>query len=449
MSQIAQMLGAEFHGHDGFISGVFTDTRNPDPEGLFFALKGPRFNAHDILPDCPMDIAAGLVVERPVDHPAPQIIVSDTRLALGRLAALWRSTFKKPVIALTGSNGKTTVKEMIAAILREAGQPLVTEGNLNNDIGVPLTLLRLRDRHDFAVIELGANHPGEIYYLSQLVKPDVALITNAGPAHLEGFGDLQGVAQAKGEIFSSLSKDSVAIINADDEFSDYWRSLNTGRRILLFGKSEKADVRLLNTTTPQVVIKDKVYPLQLGLFGVHNLMNAAAAMACALAIAIPVEVMLKALAEMPPVKGRLVRMRGIKASQLIDDSYNANPGSVKAAIAVLSAESAAQKILVLGDMAELGPQASTLHEDIGRQAKAAGIDRMLCYGALASFSCDAFGEKGERFSSQESLIARLRDCLDENTAVLVKGSHSMRMDQIVSAIRDAGDQSAEGHHHAA
>ncbi|HID83460.1 MAG TPA: UDP-N-acetylmuramoyl-tripeptide--D-alanyl-D-alanine ligase [Chromatiales bacterium] len=446
---IADLIDGELRGENRMVSGVFTDTRKPDSDALFFALQGPNFNAHEVVANAPVDIAAALVVERPVDHPATQIIVDDTRLALGRLAAAWRQRFSKPVIALTGSNGKTTVKEMMWSVLRRVGNPLVTAGNLNNDIGVPLTLLRLREEHDFAVIEMGANHPGEIASLTEMVRPDVALITNAAAAHLEGFGDLEGVASAKGEIFSGLDQSGVAVINADDQFASFWKTLAGNRRIITFGSSEGADVFIQDFSPPKIVVEKQNYPLNLTLYGRHNVMNAAAAMAALLAIDLKVDDILQGLENMLPVAGRLTLLQGAQGSRVIDDSYNANPTSVRAAIEVLANEPADKRILVLGDMAELGDAAEALHAEVGQVAKQAGIDYLFTYGALSAAAAEAFGENALSFLEQEQLIEHLRGVLDSNTVVLVKGSRMMRMDKVAVELSQDNNAKQQEHHHAA
>lgn len=446
---IADLIDGELRGEDRMVSSVFTDTRKPDSDALFFALKGPNFNAHDAVINAPGDVAAALVVECPVDHPATQIIVDDTRLALGRLAAAWRQRFTKPVIALTGSNGKTTVKEMMWSVLRRVGHPLVTAGNLNNDIGVPLTLLRLREEHDFAVIEMGANHAGEIASLTEMVRPDVALITNAAAAHLEGFGDLEGVASAKGEIFSGLGQAGIAVINADDRFTSFWKTLAGNRRVITFGSSAGTDVFIQDFSPPTVIVEKQSYPLKLSLYGRHNIMNAAAAMAALLAIDLKADDILQGLENMLPVAGRLSLLQGSHGSRIIDDSYNANPVSVRAAIEVLVSESADKRILVLGDMAELGDAAEALHAEVGQVAKQAGVDYLFTYGALSAAAAEAFGVNAISFLKQDKLIKHLLGMLDSNTVVLVKGSRMMQMDNVASGLSRDDSAIQQEHHHAA
>ncbi len=452
LSEVAAMLGQPLVGEDVWVDSVSTDTRKVAGNELFFALNGPRFDAHSVLEQPGVPSYAGLVVSRPVSHKAPQIIVPDTRIALGRLAAAWRNQFQGRVVGLTGSNGKTTVKEMIASITAVTHDVLYTQGNLNNDIGVPLTLLRLRSQHEIAVIEMGANHAGEIAYLTQLVRPDVALVNNAGPAHLEGFGDLEGVARAKGEIYGGLGPDGVAVVNADDVFADYWTGLNVGRRVIRFGKAPDADVRLVGTDPLRLVVGGAAIELTLQLEGWHNALNATAAAAVAVALGMPNETIRDGLARMTAFKGRLRIVRGLNGVQLIDDSYNANPASAKAAVDVL-AQRAGARILVLGDMGELGPSAAALHADLGAYAKARGLDRLFGFGDLSGAAVGAFGVGAEHFAELDSLIAALKTLAAPDVVALIKGSRSMRMDRVVEALKaripvDGADGNG-GHEHVA
>ncbi len=448
LAEIADLLQAPLRGADGPVAGVATDTRADTAGRLFFALRGPRFDAHELLPAQPDLPVAGLVVERPVDHPAPQIVVDDTRRALGRLAAAWRQRCPARVIALTGSNGKTTVKEMLAAIFSRVGPTLATVGNLNNDIGVPLTLLRLRPEHDWAVIEMGANHPGEIAWLTDLARPDVALVNNAGPAHLEGFGDLTGVATAKAEIWAGLRGDGVAVINADDAFAAYWQTLTEGRRRLRFGSAPEAEVRIVDFRPLRLALAGEVHEIPLRLAGRHNARNAAAAAAAALAAGAPVADIVAGLAAVEPVAGRLRRCAGVNGATLIDDSYNANPASLAAAIEVL-AEAPGRRILVLGELAELGPAAGRHLADIGRHARAAGLDALFTLGEGSRPAAEAFGSGAEHSDDLDGLLARLRPQLDDRTVVLVKGSRAARMERVVAALRADGHEETEARHHAA
>ncbi|MCL4161404.1 UNVERIFIED_CONTAM: hypothetical protein GTU68_040423, partial [Idotea baltica] len=331
------------------IDSVATDSRQVKSNQLFIAIKGERFDAHDFVADLAGVAGAALVSEK-IDCDLPQIVVEDTLQALADLAGAWRQQFTKPVIALTGSNGKTTLKEMIAAILSQQGKVLATLGNLNNNIGMPLTLLRLRDEHDFAVIEMGANHFGEIEFLTTIAKPDVAVVNNAGAAHLEGFINLEGVAQAKGEIFIGLGTQGIAVINADDTFADYWKDSNKDREVIAFGINNEATIsgRLLSDGGLMIKMGDSEIRANLKLLGRHNAMNALAAAAATSALGIKLETIVKGLESMLPVKGRLAPVAGINNSQILDDTYNANPDSVAAALDVLAQRK--NTVFVLGDL---------------------------------------------------------------------------------------------------
>lgn len=448
LSQVAEMMEADLQGVDSWVDTVSTDTRKPTDNTLFFALQGPNFDAHKVLEQSPDIRPAGIVVSRSIQHPAPQIVVSDTRVALGELAAAWRQRFTGWVVALTGSNGKTTVKEMLAAIFAIEGSVLSTEGNLNNDIGVPLTLLRLRPQHLLAVIEMGANHSGEIAYLSEITRPNIALLNNAAAAHLEGFGDIEGVARTKGEIFSGLCQSGVAIINADDDYCDYWVSLNLGRRRILFGSDPRANVRLVSTSPVEILSGGVVYPIDLQLEGEHNVYNAMAAWAAAMAVGVQPEVIQQGLASMQPVKGRLQLLQGYQGATIIDDSYNANPASLQAGIRVLAAKPG-KRILVLGDMAELGADAAALHAEIGAQAAQAGIEHLLTFGALSHAAVEAFGDGGKHYQQLDDLMAEARQLLDKDTVVLIKGSRAARMERVVEYLSESTDELSEGQVNAA
>ncbi len=346
--------------------------------------------------------------------------------------------FTKPVIALTGSNGKTTLKEMIAAILSQQGKVLATLGNLNNNIGMPLTLLRLREDHDFAVIEMGANHFGEIEFLTTIAQPDVAVVNNAGAAHLEGFINLEGVARAKGEIFIGLGTQGIAVINADDTFADYWKDSNKDREVIAFGINNEATIsgRLLSDGGLMIKAGDNEIRANLKLLGRHNAMNALAAAAATSALGIKLETIVKGLESMLPVKGRLAPVAGINNSQILDDTYNANPDSVAAALEVLAQRK--NTVFVLGDLGELGENPEKVHEKIGEKAKAVGINHMYCLGDYSANACNSFGENGKSFNEMDDLLndlkSDLQDDLPDSTTILVKGSRFMRMERAVEAL---------------
>jgi UDP-N-acetylmuramoyl-tripeptide--D-alanyl-D-alanine ligase len=348
---------------------------------------------------------------------------------------------------VTGSNGKTTVKEMIAAMLGQQAPVLATRGNLNNDIGMPLTLLGLREER-YAVLEMGANHAGEIAQMTRIARPDVAVITNAGAAHLEGFGDLDGVARAKGEILAGLPAQGTAVLNADDRYLGFWQGLSTGKRCLTFGFHPRAAVRCNRTavetawtetgflTRFRVQSQHGEFPLEMQLAGEHNLTNALAACAACLALEHPLSHIQQGLLQLAPVTGRLQTRISSSGLRLIDDSYNANPDSMAAAISVLRS-APGRRWLVMGDLAELGEAAASLHARIGEMAKTAGIERLWCCGPLSRAAAEHFGPAGRHFADRQSLAAALLESLASGDTVLVKGSHSSQMEQVVEALLEA------------
>lgn len=446
--QIAQAVAGELHGADEICSGVVTDSRQMVPGGLFVALTGERFDGHDYLEAARAAGAAAALAEQGRAPLAglPCIVVADTRVALGRLAGAWRARFDVPVVAVTGSNGKTTVKEMTAAILRaHLGENAVcmTRGNLNNDIGLPLTLLSLSDAHRAAVVEMGMNRPGEIAWLASLARPTVAVVTNAQRAHLAGMGSLESVVREKGEIYDALDAAGTAVINADDGHAPYWRAQNAGRRVVTFGMSEMADVRVhwmghglasaVTLTTPQ---GETAFDLQLP--GAHNALNAAAAAAATLAAGVSLDTAGRALAAFQGVKGRLQVRPLTGGATLIDDSYNANPDSVRAAIDVLAA-TVGRKHLVFGDMGETGERVGQFHDEVGGYAKSQGIDRLYTLGEHANQTARNFGDGSDHFENPEALVAALRADLVDGSTVLVKGSRFMRMERVVNALMEQGE----------
>ncbi len=442
LSAIRLATGGRLVGDDRAISGVSTDTRAIGQGQLFVALRGERFDAHDFIGQAVAAGAAALLVSDQASVPAgvPAVVVDDTRLALGKLAAAWRARFTIPVIAVTGSNGKTTTKEMIAAILKAqfGDAVLATRGNLNNDIGLPLTLLALDETHLAAVIEMGMNHPGEIAYLAGLGAPNVALVTNAQRAHLEGMGDMDEVAREKGSIFTGLAAGGVAVINADDAYADLWRALAEKHRQLSFGIEQVADVHgalrqhgletRLTLRTPEGTVE-----LRLAVPGRHNARNAAAAAAACLAAGIPLTAVVTGLEHFSGVKGRLQIRQGRAGALVIDDTYNANPDSVRAAIEVLAA-TIGRKLLVLGDMGEIGEASGQYHDEIGGYAKSQGIDLLFGLGEACQQAVRNFGEGGRHFTDIEKLIVAVNKELGPETAVLVKGSRFMKMERVADAI---------------
>jgi UDP-N-acetylmuramoyl-tripeptide--D-alanyl-D-alanine ligase len=440
LATAAAVLDGTLHGADVAFTGVSTDTRSIARGDLFVALTGPRFDGHAFVAEAAGKGAVGALVARAVAGDVPQVQVADTRLALGRLAAHWRQHFRIPLIAVTGSNGKTTVKNMIAAILGETGRGIATQGNLNNDIGMPLTLLRLRDGDRYAVIEMGMNHPGEIDYLTKLARPTIALINNAAAAHLAGLGSVEAVARAKGEIYAGLGDDGIAVINADDAYADLWRGLAAPHRCLSFGLDRPADVSAdfaldaagstIHLRTPQGGIT-----MRLSLLGRHNVMNALAASSAAQAAGASLADIQAGLEKLKAVSGRLEVKRGAGGARVLDDTYNANPGSLAAGVEVLKS-SGGERVLVLGDMGELGEAAGEIHRRVGELAKRLGIERMYAVGELTREAVSAFGEGARHFSSHEALVEELRRHMHADMTVLVKGSRSSRMERVVAGIVD-------------
>ena len=369
--------------------------------------------------------------------------MKDTRLALGMLANAWRRQFSIPLIAVTGSNGKTTVKEMITAIMSVRHNTLATQGNLNNDIGVPLTLLRLRSEHQCAVIEMGANHAGEIAYLTKLAAPQVAVITNAGPAHLEGFGTLEGVANAKGEIYGGLTGSGVAVINDDDQFAGMWRGLCEGKTVIGFGLRQSTDVTAnwhASGTGSEINIKTSLGEIQvlLNLPGRHNVANALAASAAAIAAGATAHDIKAGLESLRGVAGRLQIMPGKSGSRIIDDTYNANPASLHVALEVLQNFSG-RHFLAMGDMGELGGDAEMLHRDAGVQARAHGVNRLFTVGKLASRAAESFGQDALSFDDQPAMINAIEHELAADVTLLVKGSRLAHMERVVQALNKNGE----------
>lgn len=443
LAEAARAIGGHVEGVDLTFHAVTTDSRKIAAGELFVALKGERFDGHDYVAQCFEQGAVAAMVSAIGDQPSskPLLVVPDTRLGLGDLAAHWRGKFAIPLAAVTGSNGKTTVKEMLASILRTASGSeavLATEGNLNNDIGLPLTLFKLTSRHRYAVIEMGMNHPGEISYLTRIANPTVALINNAMPAHLEGLGSMEAVARAKGEIFEGLAADGTAAINADDAFAPLWKQLAAPHKLVTFGLEQAADVGAdyqLLPESSEVTLKTPQGSIALRLVvpGLHNVRNAVAAATAALAMGVSLTDIAAGLGEFGGVKGRLQRKAGCCGATVIDDTYNANPASMRAAIQVL-AKVPGKRIFVMGDMGELGSDAPRLHGEIGEAAKAAGIDRLYALGELSGGAVRAFGASARQFNSVESLWEGLKGELDANTTVLVKGSRFMRMERVVEKL---------------
>ncbi len=445
LSEAAAMLGVPFSGHDAEVLRVCTDSRTIRPGDLFIALRGEKFDGGAFAAQALQRGAVGVVLDAAqAPDIAAAIRVDDTRLALGRLAAAWRQRFAIPLVAITGSNGKTTVKEMLAAILRvEAAADaavLHTEGNLNNDIGVPLMLLRLCDTHQFAVLEMGMNHAGEIDCLTRLARPDVALVNNALTAHIGNLGSVENIARAKGEIFNGLTDVGIAVFNADDPHARLWREANARRCIIDFGLKQPAVVRgqyrpSLYGSVLTLVLPNAEFEVNLQVPGEHNVMNALAAAAAAFALDVSHRSIVAGLSGFSGVKGRLQKKPALHGSTFIDDTYNANPDSVKAALAVL-AQQPGKKVLVLGDMGELGADAAAMHAQIGLAARDAGVDRLLALGELTRETVTAFGAGAMHFERIQELLAELENELTPDTTVLVKGSRFMQMERVVQSFME-------------
>jgi UDP-N-acetylmuramoyl-tripeptide--D-alanyl-D-alanine ligase len=444
MSQIAEALDAELVGQDVLMTGVSKDTRDIKSGDLYVALKGERFDGHQFVAEANAAGAVGILVsDLQAEKEVAQVQVSDTRIALGELAAYWRQKFTGKLIGITGSNGKTSVKEMCGKILVDFASEssvLTTRGNLNNDIGLPMMLLELREQHQYAVIEMGANHVGEIDYLTSIAQPDVALVNNVGPAHLEGFGSLENIAKAKAEIYNGLSDTGIAIINLDDAFSSFWQDYCASKRSISFSMlDDKADVfaKLISERRYQVTVGDEMAELTLKVPGKHNVMNALAAIAATSVLDIPLQSIILSLSEFENIKGRLTVLTTESGCRVIDDTYNANPLSVSAAIDVLAGMQGSKTdntILVLGDMAELGSNAERLHAEVGSKAKEAGISALYATGVLSANTVDAFGENGIHFATKDKLIDVLKESLTGSEVVLVKGSRSAAMEKVVEEI---------------
>jgi UDP-N-acetylmuramoyl-tripeptide--D-alanyl-D-alanine ligase len=447
-SDITEILHGSLHGDDVTVTSVSTDSRSISAGELFIALKGPNFDGTAFVAEVKAKGAIAVVTEQQVSEAISQIVVKDTRLALGQLAAAVKARLAPKTIAVTGSAGKTTVKEMMAAILSRRGQVLSTQGNFNNDIGVPLTMLRLTEKHNYAVLELGANHQGEIAYTTSLAKPDVAIITNVAASHLEGFGDVYGVARAKGEIFNGLSANGLAILPADSEYRDYWLKRLEGKQVMQFSATGPADYYAegIVLDTEGCAAFELICPtgrqfIQLTIPGRHNVVNALAAAAACIAVGATLTDVQLGLAQMQAVKGRTNVKMVNPQLRLIDDSYNANVESVKAAIDLLASYSG-YRVMVFGDMGELGADARLYHEEIGLYAKKSGINLLFTLGVLSQSASDLFNGQGAHFSSRQTLLQRLLPIVSEQQEVtlLVKGSRSAKMELVVQDLLERCQQ---------
>ena len=441
LSEVANVLGARVVGADVAFAAVSTDSRKIEAGQLFVALVGPNFDGHNYLADVAAKGAVAALVQREVPGAGlPQLVVADTRIALGQLGALNRAAFSGPLVAVTGSSGKTTVKEMLASILSTLGPVLATRGNLNNDLGVPLTLLELAPEHRSAVIELGANHVGEIAYTVALTRPQVAILNNAGNAHVGEFGGPEKIVQAKGEILEGLAADGVAVLNLDQAAFATWRQRVGKRPVLTFAlNNSQADFHASAIEhdargCPAFTLHSPAgeVRVQLNLLGLHNVANALAAAAAAHALNVPLVGIRQGLESLQPVKGRAVARVATNGARLIDDTYNANPVAVCAAVDILAAFPG-RTVLVLGDIGELGEWAEQGHRDVGAYA-AGKVDALYAVGPLMRHAVAAFGAEGRHFADQASLIAALAAEQGPSTTLLIKGSRSAAMDKVVAAL---------------
>ena len=473
LANIAQLCGGRLEGADATYTSVSSDTRTLGKDALFVALRGPNFNGNEFVPAALAAGACGAIVDAKQAVALPQIVVADTQVALERAGNGWREQFDIPVIGVAGSNGKTTAKEMTAAILSQVGLPdnpnscMATRGNLNNHIGVPLTLLRLDTTHRFAVVEMGANRGGEVAALVRIARPTVGMITNAGAEHLEGFGSIEGVARAEGEMVEGLAPTATAVINADDEFAGLWRGL-TKARVVTFGVSSPADFKATDVRTtigaggpmgqPEGFLTQFTLVCPLGsaavtlhMGGRHNVANALAAAAAASAAGAKLEHIVAGLAAMRAVAGRLQFKKALSGAWIIDDSYNANPSSMRAGIEVL-AELDGKKWLVIGDMAELGDFSEVAHTEIGEFARAKGIERLFAMGGLAKLAVNRFGAGAQWFPDAQALAAALTQALaaaaqaaGPSPRLLIKGSRVNRLERVVDVLVHGSIQPTGGH----
>ncbi len=441
LQHVATICGGRLVGSDRVFKGISTDSRTIAAGELFVALKGPHFDGHDCVREAATKGALGAVVETALDADISRIEVADTRLALGDLARAWRRHFAIPVVGITGSNGKTTTKEMCASILAQRGPTLATRGNLNNDIGVPLTLFQLARTHTAAVIEMGANSLNNIADLCAIAEPTVGVVTMCGPAHLTGFGSIERVAEAKGKMYPGLAGDGVAVLNEDDRFADYWRGCAGTRRIITFGLKASAAVHALEIECDgpgrgtRFLLKTPLgeTAITLPFDGVHNVYNALASAAIAVALDCQLPEIRAGLALAKPVKGRLTYLTADAGFTLIDDTYNANPASLKAALEVLR-QSAERKWLVLGDMAELGANEINAHEAAGEWARDCGVERVFVLGDLARHACRTFGSGARHFNDRTELAHAVLDEATAGVTILLKGSRVMQLDTVVAQL---------------
>ncbi len=444
LSKVAEILGCEAPEYDVMLTGAVIDSRKVEAANLFVALKGEKVDGHNYIETARLAGAGAALVTETQPNDLAQLVVDDVVTAFAQIAKYWQQQCKAKLVAITGSNGKTTVKEMVASVLSQCGSVIATQGNLNNELGVPLTLCRLELETDFAVIEMGANHPGEIARLVDMASPIVSLINNVSEAHLEGFESIEGVAAAKGEILAGLGAEGVGIVNADMPFISDWKQVLTNKKMLTFSLDSDADMvasdmQLDPQSSHFMVKRDGEYQyINLPLPGRHNVANALAAITVAHVLDIPSEAIAKGLAEMKGVPHRLQLRKGLNQSRLIDDSYNANPGSYQRALEVLTSFNG-QHWLVLGDFGELGNDVEKIHVNMGLEAKKAGVDRMWTVGKYTQLSTNAFGDKAEHFNCVADMQAQLKEALTDDVTCLIKGSRFMQLDKLADQLVIEGE----------
>ena len=440
LSNIAPIFNAELFGCDQEFSGVSIDSRTLKPGNVFIALKGENFDGHDFIEAAAKVGAAAAIVSKPGSYPLPTLQVADTHQALIQWATYHREQFNIPVIAITGSCGKTTTRALTASILNLKGKTLASQSSFNNDIGLPLTVLQLSKEHDYFVQEVGANHLGEIAHLMKILKPTISVITCAEPVHLEGFGSLDNIASAKAEIYEGLMSDGIAVINVDDYYSDFWKEKAKPRRVITFGTKHPADTQAKSVQLNEgarasfdLCMDHEKFAVQLQLIGQHNVQNALAAAAIAQACGVAPATIAQGLEQAQAEKMRLQAKKGIKSTHVIDDSYNANPVAMVAALEVLR-QHAEPRVFVIGDMRELGSEADRFHAELGEQAKKYQVQSLYCYGPLTKFAAEKFGVNAHWFEDIAALINHLQESLKPGSTILVKGSRSMGMDRVVKAL---------------
>jgi len=449
-SSVAVITAGRLLGADVAFASVSTDSRTIEKDALFVALSGPNFDGHEYVQAATERGAVAALVSRELNAALPQVLVTDVLQGLSEFSKAWRAQFSFPVIGVTGSNGKTTTKELIGSIMRQLGNVLVTRGNLNNHIGVPLTLLQLNASHHAAVIELGANHCGEIAALATLSAPNIGIVTNAGAAHLEGFGGMDGVATGKGELYLALPEYGVAIINADDQYAEQWRTHCNAKNLLSFGIDAAADFNAKNIAIHRDHSQFELHtphgsiPVHLQLAGKHNVRNAVGAAAAAYAAGASLEEIQSGLNSARAVGGRLQLKAAIHGASMIDDSYNANPSSMRAGIDAMQSLPG-KHWLVMGEMLELGADTARLHADCGAYAKRAGVEKLFAIGALTQHAVNTFGDGAQWFASLEALITALSNSVDSSSVVLIKGSRGSRLERVATALSINSEVVANSH----